>query len=404
MKILHTSDWHLGRSFHQASLASAFDMWCAHVVELVKERSIDAVLISGDVYDRAVPAVPWVRLLSATLEKLAEHTRVILTSGNHDSASRLGFGASFMEKITICTDPLRSHIPVSIESTAGKECALIYPLPYLNPDVCRLLFSPDYSPGTQLAPESLLPRTHEAVMRAALDRIYDDIEARVNREQAAHTHVIVMAHAFVTGGKASDSENSIAVGGVENVPAEIFTRPLKSWGRCPVSYVALGHLHSPQTLSLPSQSANTNQPILRYSGSPIAFSFSETRPKSSTLITLDGQSLTYEEIPAPLWRAARTLEGSYTEVTQMGPSEDFLRILLSDTNVSSQQRAHLFDIFPHLVELHYAHAAHAALAERSHLEPLELISLFVRNARGSNLEKAESEYIEKIWAELHEES
>ena len=261
MLVLHTSDWHLGRSFHRADLSPAFEMWSRHVVDLVKERRIDAVLISGDVYDRAVPPTSAVELFDRTLAELAELTTVVLTSGNHDSPQRLGFGSSLMRpNVHIRTDARRCGRPVEIAGRDGNR-VFVYPIPYLDPDVERRRLAPS-GPTSGDGGAEPLGRSHEAVLAAALKLVSADVRSRPKDAGA----FIVMAHAFISGGKPADSERDISVGGVDSAPSGLFR--LGEDGPGPLSYVALGHLHSPQRVGRPGD------PPMRYSGSPVAFSFS----------------------------------------------------------------------------------------------------------------------------------
>ncbi|MFC2267696.1 MAG: exonuclease SbcCD subunit D, partial [Peptidiphaga sp.] len=138
MRILHTSDWHVGRTLHRADLMPAFELWCRHVVEVVRENEVDAVLVSGDVYDRGVPPTAAVGLVDRTLAELAGLATVVVTAGNHDSPQRLGFGAALMrENVHIRTDALSSGVPVEVRGSDGRLGALVYPIPYLDPDVER---------------------------------------------------------------------------------------------------------------------------------------------------------------------------------------------------------------------------------------------------------------------------
>lgn len=221
MRILHTSDWHLGRSLHGADLMPAFELWCEHVVGLVRERGIDAVLISGDVYDRGVPSTQVVELFNRTLTELSESTTVVLTSGNHDSPLRLGFGAGLMrDSVHIRTDARRAGEPVEVRSRSGELGALIYPIPYLDPDIERRNLAPQGPDGEDPRPEDYLERSHEAVLRAALDLVAADIAG--GAYAGADVARICMVHAFVTGGEASPSERDIHVGGVDNAPSGLF--------------------------------------------------------------------------------------------------------------------------------------------------------------------------------------
>lgn len=138
MRILHTSDWHVGRTLRRADLMPAFELWCRHVVEVVRENEVDAVLVSGDVYDRGVPPTAAVGLVDRTLAELAGLATVVVTAGNHDSPQRLGFGAALMrENVHIRTDALSSGVPVEVRGSDGRLGALVYPIPYLDPDVER---------------------------------------------------------------------------------------------------------------------------------------------------------------------------------------------------------------------------------------------------------------------------
>ncbi|WP_405852136.1 exonuclease SbcCD subunit D [Streptomyces sp. NBC_00090] len=239
MRLLHTSDWHLGRSFHRVGLLEAQAAFLDHLVATVHAHEVDAVLVAGDVYDRAVPPLPAVELFDTALHRLAEAgVPTVMISGNHDSARRLGVGAGLIERagIHLRTDPAGIGTPVVLSDAHGEVA--LYGLPYLEPALVR----------GQLGAEKA---GHEAVLAAAMDRVRADLAGR-----PAGTRSVVLAHAFVAGGAPSDSERDITVGGVAAVPAGVFDG---------VDYVALGHLHGSQTVT----------PRVRYSGSPLAYSFSE---------------------------------------------------------------------------------------------------------------------------------
>lgn len=232
MRLLHTSDWHLGRSFHRVGLLDAQAAFLDHLVATVHAHDVDAVLVAGDVYDRAVPPLPAVALFDTALHRLAEAgVPTVMISGNHDSARRLGVGAGLIERagIHLRTDPDGIGTPVVLSDGHGE--VTLYGLPYLEPALVR----------ERLGAEKA---GHEAVLAAAMDRVRADLAGR-----PAGTRSVVLAHAFVAGGAPSDSERDITVGGVSAVPTGIFDG---------VDYVALGHLHGSQTLT----------PRVRYSGSP----------------------------------------------------------------------------------------------------------------------------------------
>ena len=214
MLILHTSDWHLGRTLHGVSLGESADAFIDWLVALVRERGVDAVLISGDVFDRAVPPVDALARMRRALRELTTLTTVILTSGNHDGSARLGLFADMLTpSLHVVTDPEAIGTPVD----AGD--ALVYPLPYLEPDLVRQSLS-DLEPEGESGLPAPLPRSHQAVLAAALRRVCADLAAR--RRAGDERPAIAMPHAFVTGAQPSDSERDIQVGGVPSVSADLF--------------------------------------------------------------------------------------------------------------------------------------------------------------------------------------
>ena len=290
MRILHTSDWHLGRTFHGRVLDDAHAVFADHLVELARTEAVDAVVVSGDVYDRAIPPTDSVRLLDETLRRLSDITRVILTPGNHDSARRLGFASDLLrEGLTIRARVADVDRPVIVPGPDGGDGLYVYALPHLDPDAARETLPPlladrlgeepadaartavpegartapktagDHSekaagdpPGTASdAPARRLPRSHEAVVSGALRLVAADLAAR-RAAAPARVPALVMSHAFVVGGLPSEeSERDIRVGGVDSVPSGVFA----SLGGSPsarecggLDYVALGHLHRPQEI------------------------------------------------------------------------------------------------------------------------------------------------------------
>jgi exonuclease SbcD len=268
VRFLHTSDWHLGRSFHQVGLLGAQAAFIDHLVETVRAEGVDAVLVSGDVYDRALPSPDTVELLSSAVTRLIDAgAAVILSSGNHDSAIRLGFASELLSRagLHIRTSTESVGVPVVVDDVA------VYPLPYLEPAVAadRL---------------GAVDRSHAGVLRAAMARVDADRAVRGGRS-------VVMAHAFVTGGATSDSERDISVGGVSAVHPKVFAG---------TDYVALGHLHGRQRV----------KDAVRYSGSPVPLSFSEAgHTKGSWLVDVGEPGLSVEAVDAPVERELAVLRG-----------------------------------------------------------------------------------------------
>ncbi|MGW5937995.1 exonuclease SbcCD subunit D [Streptomyces celluloflavus] len=321
MRILHTSDWHLGRSFHRVSLLTAQRAFLDHLVETVRTREIDAVLVAGDVYDRAVPPLAAVGLFDDALHRLAGlGVPTVMISGNHDSARRLGVGSGLMRRagIHLRTDPADCGTPVLLADGHGPVA--LYGLPYLEPAMVR----DELGAGRA---------THAEVLGAAMDRVRADLAGR-----PAGTRSVVLAHAFVTGGTVSDSERDISVGGVAAVPAAVFDG---------VDYAALGHLHGCQTLS----------DRVRYSGSPLAYSFSEAgHRKSSWLIDLDAAGAVHAEridcpVPRPLARIRGPLEDLLADPALGAHEQAWVEATLTDTARPHEPMARLGKRFPHLVSL-----------------------------------------------------
>jgi exonuclease SbcD len=274
MRFLHTADWHLGRPFHGESLLDAQGAAVGHVAEVARSYAVDAILVAGDLYDRALPPVDAVRLADEALARLSEVCPVVLISGNHDSAARLGFGSGLLARagVHVRTDPAAIARPVVVRGVC------VYAIPYLEPDVVR-------------AALGCGERGHAAVLGAAMAAVRADLAAR-----PAGTRAVVVAHAFVTGAVASASERDLAVGGAASVPGSLFAG---------VDYVALGHLHGPQRMG----------GAARYAGSPIAFSFSEARHrKSVAIVDLAGPAPAVELVPFPVARPLAVLRGTLDEL------------------------------------------------------------------------------------------
>ncbi|WTO38558.1 exonuclease SbcCD subunit D [Streptomyces achromogenes] len=324
MRILHTSDWHLGRAFHRVNLLQAQAGFIGHLTATVRERAVDAVVVSGDVYDRAVPPLAAVELFDTALHRLADlGVPTVMISGNHDSARRLGVGAGLIDRagIHLRTEPSAAGTPVILRD-AHSDVAF-YGLPYLEPALVKDEFGVDKA-------------GHEAVLGAAMDRVRADLAARPRG-----TRSVVLAHAFVTGGQASDSERDITVGGVAAVPAGIFDG---------ADYVALGHLHGCQTIT----------ERVRYSGSPLAYSFSEAdHRKSMWLVDLDADgSVTAERVDCPVPRPLARIRGRLDDLLadpELARHEDaWVEATLTDPFRPAEPMARLTERFPHTLSLVFA--------------------------------------------------
>jgi exonuclease SbcD len=326
VRILHTSDWHLGRSFHREGLLSAQAGFVDHLLQTIASERVDLVVVSGDIYDRALPPVDAVELADETFARLAaSRATVVVTSGNHDSQVRLGFNARLADAAGVFFRTRWQEVgtPVLLEDSHGPVA--VYGLPYLEPDAVR-------------APWGLATRSHEAALSEAMTRVHTDLDTR------AATRSVVLAHAFVAGSPdaattmASDSERDISVGGLQIAPTSLFSG---------VDYAALGHLHGRQTLS----------GSVRYSGSPLAYSFSEAgHTKGSWLVELGAAGVERcDFVPAPVPRRLASLRGRIDELladqTHTGVEDAWLQVTLTDPRRPLHAMERLRARFPHVLLL-----------------------------------------------------
>jgi exonuclease SbcD len=360
MRILHTGDWHLGRTLLGADLLEHQAAFLDWLVDLVRARAVDLVVIAGDVYDRAIPPVHAVRMLSHALERLAETTTVVLTPGNHDSAARLGFGAGVMgARVRILAEPAGIDTPVLVDDADGPVA--VYGIPYLHPDLTRYALA--------AVPDEPLARSHQAVVGAAMDRVRADLAGRPG------TRSVVVAHAFVGGTEPSDSEQDIRVGGVDRVAESVFDG---------VDYVALGHLHGPQRVG--------DGDRIRYAGSPLAFSFGErNQQKSVTVVDLDASgTVTVELVPAPVPRRLVDVRGTIDDVESgafRSASDAWVRVAVTDSVHPERMYARVKDHFPFALAITHEPADRgeraAARAVTATSDPVEVAADFVSFATGA---------------------
>lgn len=330
MKLLHTSDWHLGRSFHGVGTLAAQRRFADQLLETVTAEKVDVVLVAGDVYDRALPSVDVVNLFDDILARLnGAGVQVVVTSGNHDSATRLGFGGRLLEsagvhlrtRVADLAKPILLPLDPANEG-AGPQMA-IYGIPYLEP---RMV-------AEELGVEN---PTHFGVTEAAVGLIAADLATRPPGTQS-----VVLAHTFASGGITSASERELAVGGVGAVPLDLFE---------PFTYTALGHLHGPQRLS----------ETVRYSGSPLPYSFSEAAHKKGGWlvdITQDGLAGVSKVDWAP-GKALSILSGKLEELLSLdaysADEDNYCQVTLTDNEHPPLAMERLRTRFPHTLVLMFA--------------------------------------------------
>ena len=275
VKFLHTADWHIGRKLQGKDLLEDQQVVLDDLITEMKKINPDFLVIAGDLYDRSVPSKEATTLLQELLVKINIECNVPIfaISGNHDSRERLAIGEAWFSKH-------KFYLHTRLEQAFDKlsyEDADIYLLPYFEPFEAREYF------------EDATLTTHNAATKRVIDEIYKNLDTNKTN--------ILVAHTFVSGGLETDSEREISVGNVENVAVEVFDK---------FDYVALGHLHNPNAI---------NEERLKYSGSPMAYSFSEaSQTKGMRLIEVTKESYSEEFIPLKQKRKLHNISASYEEV------------------------------------------------------------------------------------------
>lgn len=374
---MHTSDWHLGRSFHGVGTLAAQRRFADQLLRTVTTEGVDVVLVAGDVYDRALPGVDVVNLFDDILARLnAAGVQVVISSGNHDSATRLGFGGRLLERAGV---HLRTRLadlatPVLLPlGDDGTELA-IYGIPYLEPRLAADTL------GVETA-------THFSVTEAAVKLVAADLATR-----APDTQSVVLAHTFASGGISSDSERELSIGGVGAVPLDLFE---------PFTYTALGHLHGPQRLS----------ENVRYSGSPLPYSFSEARHcKGAWLLEIGADGL--GAVTKVGWAPERRLSllsgkiEDLLEGDEWASAEDhFCQITLTDNDRPALAMERLRTRFPHTLVLLFAPEVARAGAEQSYgariaqaTDELELCCGFLDHVRHRGANDDEQAVLREVLA------
>ncbi|WP_030073632.1 exonuclease SbcCD subunit D [Halomonas alkaliantarctica] len=377
MRLLHTADWHLGRLFHNLSLLEDQRHVLNQLLEIVDRDAVDAVLIAGDIYDRSVPPAAAVTLLDEMLGELCEKRRlpVIMISGNHDGAERLGFGARHLRQagLHILSDLSACDRPVSL-SINGAEVD-VFGIPYADPEYVRSQFSVDV-------------RDFDSAHRYLVERI--------NTQRQASRPTVLMSHCFVDGGSASDSERPLTLGGAESVAWE----PMQSF-----DYVALGHLHGPQY---------RGGEHIRYSGSLLKYSFSEANQrKGVTLVDIGSEGVSQiEHRPLTPRREVRVLEGELAELLAQGKTDthvdDYLLVRLTDRHAILDPMGKLREVYPNVLHLEKpgmlaARGRQQLDRERLQFSALDMFSDFFTQTSGGNMSDEQASAMRELITTLSRE-
>lgn len=379
MRFLHTADLHIGKRVNEFSMLEDQEYILRQILKTADKEQVEAVLIAGDVYDKQVPSAEAVRLFDWFLTQLnSQKLPVFVIGGNHDSVERLSFGAQIMEEsgVYLTQSYDGKVVPVRLEDEYGS--VNLWMLPFLKPAMVKRFF----------------PEQDIVTYQDALETVIGNME--LNREERN----LLIAHQFVTGAVTGGSEDSVEVfvGGVENVDASVFAD---------FDYVALGHIHR-------AQSAGGEQ--IRYSGTPLKYSFSEIRhEKSVTIAELKEKgSLTVHQEPLKPLHDMREIRGSYEELVlrenyQGTDLEDYLHVILTDENDIPDVIGRLRSIYPNIMKLDYDNQRtrrnQELMKEEAAVEqsPMELLGQFFSQQNNQEMSPEQTEYARTLMETIRKE-
>ena len=379
MKIAHISDLHLGKSIYNYPIWEDQKDILQKITDILKKEQVGALLIAGDVYDKAIASTEAVKIFDAFIVNLSKaQIKVFIISGNHDSGERISFGADLMALSGVhiakpLTKSTKDIQPFILKDEFGP--IHIYLLPFIKPIHVKVAFETDEI------------ESYTQAVKTVVDAM--QVDTRVRN--------ILVAHQFVTGATRCDSE-LVSVGGSDNVDSSAFDV---------FDYVALGHLHGPQHIE---------RETVRYCGSPLKYSFSEIKhTKSVTILDVrEKGTIQLKTIPLNPLRDWQEIKGTYEEIMKKEFYEklnrqDFFRITLTDEEDVPNAIEKLRTVYPHVVVLAYDNKRTAANGEVGTLEeaerktPFEIFAEFYQKQNNQPLSEQQSAYmrnlIEQIWEE-----
>lgn len=366
MKFLHISDLHIGKRLNEFSMIEDQRYILKEILEIAKREQVDGILIAGDIYDKPIPSAEAVKVFDLFLTKLADQKiKVFAISGNHDSPERIAFGAQLMSSRDVYVSPVYDGTSTKITVTDEYGELYIYLLPFLKPAVMRHVLEKELEKESEKKSEkeadTKMPESYHDAVRMAIERMDIDKEKRN----------ILVSHQFVTGAGRCDSED-VSVGGIDNVDAEVFDA---------FDYVALGHIHSPQSVK---------HETVRYCGTPLKYSFSEAAQEKAVVFVecaKKGQVL-LRTIPLKPLHDMRKIRGTYLEVTARSfyegtDTQDYVQITLTDEEDVPDALQKLRVIYPNLMQLAY---------DNSRTKQNQMIEISEHTQRKTELELFEEFY------------
>ncbi|MGN0598941.1 MAG: exonuclease SbcCD subunit D [Oscillospiraceae bacterium] len=373
MKLMHLSDLHIGKRLNEFSLLDDQSYILDEILRITEEQKPDAAAIAGDIYDKSTPSAEAVALFDSFITRLARLVKpIFVISGNHDSAERIAFGSSLMQTAGVYLSPVYNGAaePIRVNDEFGS--VNIYMLPFIRPSDVRRVYLDDDT------------ESFDSAFKAAVSHL------DVNENERN----IMIAHQFITGAAAGGSE-SVSVGGLDNISAEVFA---------PFDYTALGHIHSRQNISSEK---------VRYCGTPLKYSFSEAKDEKTVTFANIGEkgSLSVKEVPLCPIRDLREIKGSYLEITDRSfydkfNREDYIHVTLTDENDIPEAIGRLRAVYPNIMKLDYDNTRTREnrtitdLADEVQRSPAELFSEFYENCNNAALSDEQKEYLDGVIKEI----
>lgn len=382
MKVLHVSDLHIGKRVNGMSMLDDQRYILRQILDIAEKHQVSVLLIAGDIYDKASPSAEAVTVFDAFLtDVVAAGLRVLAIPGNHDSAERIAYAQGLLEKQGVCLPPVYAGEVERVELEDEHGPVEFWLLPFLKPGDVRRFF-----------PDDEIGDDYSAALRAVLGAC--DIDQGKRN--------VVLSHQLVTAfGTAPDrADDEIKLGGMDNVDVSVYGA---------FDYVALGHVHRPQRVG---------RDTVRYSGSPLKYSFSEARyGKSAALIELGekkpdddvGECVSFELIPLVPLHDVREIRGTLADVLAMGAESDYLHITLSDEHPQLDAMAKIHEVFPNAMMLDYDNVTvlidrpqTQLTADPDSMDTLDLFGAFYESQVGNPLDDEQQDFVRKLIAKVED--
>ena len=375
MKFIHISDLHIGKKLNEFSLAEDQRHILGEILKIADTERPDCVFIAGDIYDKSMPSGEAVEMFDAFLYELTLlNTNIFIISGNHDSPERISFGARLMQNSRVFIAPVYDGTVYKHSLKDSFGLINIYLLPFVTPRQVRRFYDAE-------------TESYNDAVKTAISEIPDD-ESERN---------VILTHQFVTGAVQSDSED-ISVGGTDNIDASLFDK---------FDYVALGHIHRPQSVL---------RDTVRYCGTPLKYSFSEASHQKSVTLGLMNEkgNIALSYIPLTPLHDMREIRGTYEEVTDKRnygdlPTDDYIHITLTDEFDVPDALFKLRTIYPNLMKLDYDNKRTQSSGELTlddtveRRSPLQIFCDFYKQRMGNDMNDTQRNFCEKIMTEIWED-